>query len=79
MPLTHFLGLLALVILAAGATLALAFWAGVPVLAISFAALAGRPSNAHRSAAWSMRCTRAGAAAELWSSHRMRRACPAAS
>ncbi len=41
MPLTHFLGLLALVILAAGATLALAFWAGVPVLAISFAALAG--------------------------------------
>lgn len=41
MPLTHFLGLLALVIAAAGASLALAFWAGVPVLAISFAALAG--------------------------------------
>lgn len=41
MPLTHFLGMLALVILAAGATLALTFWAQVPVLAISFAALAG--------------------------------------
>ena len=41
MPLTHFLGLLALVVVAAGATLALAFWAGVPVLAVSFAALAG--------------------------------------
>ena len=41
MPLTHFLGLLTLVVLAAGATLALAFWAGVPLLAISFAALAG--------------------------------------
>ncbi len=41
MPLTHFLGLLALVIVAAGATLALAFWAGAPVLAISLAALVG--------------------------------------
>ena len=41
MPLTHFVALIALVILAAGATLALAFWAKVPVLAISFAALAG--------------------------------------
>ena len=41
MPLTHFLGLLALVILVAGATLALAFWAKVPVLALTFAALAG--------------------------------------
>ena len=41
MPLTHFLGLLALVIAAAGATLALAFWAKVPVLALTFAALAG--------------------------------------
>ncbi len=39
MPLTHFLGLLALVIVAAGATLALAFWAKVPLLAITFAAL----------------------------------------
>ena len=41
MPLTHFLGLLAVVAAAAGATLALAFWAGVPVLAVAFAALAG--------------------------------------
>lgn len=40
MPLTHFLGLIILVILAAAATLALAFWAKVPLLAISFAALA---------------------------------------
>ncbi|MBK6467364.1 MAG: hypothetical protein IPL38_17070 [Rhodobacter sp.] len=41
MPLTHFLGLLALVILAAAATLALAFWAKIPLLAIAVAALAG--------------------------------------
>ena len=41
MPLTYFLGLLALVVFAAGATLALAFWAGVPLLALAFAALAG--------------------------------------
>ena len=41
MPLTHFLGLLALVILVAGATLALAFWAKVPAPALTFAALAG--------------------------------------
>ncbi|MEZ5796461.1 MAG: hypothetical protein R3D63_02570 [Paracoccaceae bacterium] len=41
MTLTHFLGLLVLVILAAGATLALAFWAKVPLMAISVAALAG--------------------------------------
>lgn len=41
MPLTHFLGLIGFVIIAAGATLALAFWAGVPVLALTFAALAG--------------------------------------
>lgn len=41
MPLTHFLGLLALVVVAAGASLVLAFWAGVPVLAITLAALAG--------------------------------------
>lgn len=41
MPLTHFLGLLALVVVAAGTSLVLAFWAGVPVLAITLAALAG--------------------------------------
>jgi hypothetical protein len=41
MPLTHFLTLLALVILAAGATLALALWAGVPLLALSLAAMIG--------------------------------------
>jgi hypothetical protein len=41
MPLTHFLGLVALVILSAGLTLALAFWGDVPVLALSFAALVG--------------------------------------
>ena len=41
MPLPYFLALLAVVILAAGATIALAFWAGVPVLALAFAALAG--------------------------------------
>ncbi len=39
MPLTHFLGLIALVILAAGATLALAFWANVPLVALGVAAL----------------------------------------
>ncbi|MFZ1470366.1 MAG: hypothetical protein WAT09_15525 [Paracoccaceae bacterium] len=41
MPLTHFLGLLALVILASAATLALAFWAKIPLMALAFAALAG--------------------------------------
>ena len=41
MPLTHFLGLLLVVIVAAGATLALAFWANVPLLALSVAALGG--------------------------------------
>ncbi|MGA0541614.1 hypothetical protein [Neotabrizicola sp. VNH66] len=41
MPLTHFLGLLAVVILTAGLTVALAFWAQVPLVALSFAALAG--------------------------------------
>ncbi len=41
MPLTHFLGLIATVILAAAATLALAFWAQVPLVALGFAALAG--------------------------------------
>ncbi|MGL4237638.1 hypothetical protein [Tabrizicola sp.] len=41
MPLTHFLGLIFLVMLAAGATVALAVWAGVPLVALGFAALAG--------------------------------------
>lgn len=41
MPLTSFLGLIALVILAAGATLALALWSGVPLWAVAFAALLG--------------------------------------
>ena len=40
MPLTHFLGLLALVILAGGATIALALWAGLPLWALAVAALA---------------------------------------
>ena len=41
MPLTHFLGLIALVMLAAGVTIALALWADVPMVALGFAALAG--------------------------------------
>jgi hypothetical protein len=41
MPLTHFLGLLAFVIVSAGVTIALATWAGVPFVALGFAALAG--------------------------------------
>ena len=41
MPLTLFLSLIGFVIAAAGATLALAFWADVPMLALAFAALAG--------------------------------------
>jgi hypothetical protein len=41
MPLPLFLTILALAIAAAGATLALAFWAKVPLVAIGFAALAG--------------------------------------
>ena len=41
MPLTHFLGLIALVILASGLTLGLAFWGDVPLMALSFAAIAG--------------------------------------
>jgi hypothetical protein len=41
MPLTHFLGMLCLVILAAGMTLALALWAKVPLLALSFATVMG--------------------------------------
>ncbi len=40
MPLPLFLAMLAFVIAAAGATLALAFWAQVPMLAIALAALA---------------------------------------
>jgi hypothetical protein len=41
MPLTHFLSLIALVMLAAGVTIALAVWANVPLVALGFAALAG--------------------------------------
>lgn len=40
MPLTHFLSLIALVMLAAGATIAIAVWAGVPLLALGFAVVA---------------------------------------
>ncbi len=39
MPLTHFLGLIALVIAAAGLTIWLAVWTGVPFAALAFAAL----------------------------------------
>lgn len=41
MPLTHFLALIAFVILAAGATLGLALWADLPLAALGFAALSG--------------------------------------
>lgn len=41
MPLTHFLSLIAFVILAAGLTLGLALWADLPLAALGFAALAG--------------------------------------
>lgn len=41
MPLPYFLSLIVTVIAAAGATLALAFWAHVPLVALGFAALAG--------------------------------------
>ena len=41
MPLPLFLAMLAFVILGAGATLALAFVAEVPLIALAFAALAG--------------------------------------
>ncbi|MBC2837304.1 hypothetical protein [Paragemmobacter straminiformis] len=41
MPLTHFLALIAFVILAAGATLSLALWADLPLAALGFAALSG--------------------------------------
>ena len=39
MPVTHFLGLVALVVLAAGLTIWLAVWTGVPFMALAFAAL----------------------------------------
>ncbi|MFM7335183.1 MAG: hypothetical protein ACKO1H_12375 [Tabrizicola sp.] len=39
MPLTHFLGLIALVAVAAGLTIWLALWTGVPFAALAFAAL----------------------------------------
>ena len=39
MPLTHFLGLIALVIVAAGLTVWLAVWSGVPLAAVAFATL----------------------------------------
>jgi uncharacterized membrane protein YgaE (UPF0421/DUF939 family) len=39
MPLTHFLGLIALVIVAAGLTVWLAVWTGVPFAALAFAAI----------------------------------------
>lgn len=41
MPLPLFLAMLAFVIAAAGATLALAFWGDLPLIAVAFAALAG--------------------------------------
>lgn len=41
MPITHFLSLIAFVILAAGLTLGLAVWADLPLAALGFAALAG--------------------------------------
>ena len=40
MPLTHFLGLIALVIAAGGATVLLGLWLHLPLLAFSFAAVA---------------------------------------
>jgi hypothetical protein len=39
MPLTHFLGLIAVVIVAAGLTIWLALWSGLPLAALAFAAL----------------------------------------
>lgn len=41
MPLPLFLAMIAFVITSAGATLALAFWAKVPLVALGLAALAG--------------------------------------
>ena len=40
MPLPHLIGLIAFVILAAAATIALALWANVPLIAFGFAAMA---------------------------------------
>jgi hypothetical protein len=39
MPLTHFLGLIALVIVVAAFTVILALWSGVPLIALTFAAV----------------------------------------
>ncbi|MES2667067.1 MAG: hypothetical protein V4712_13305 [Pseudomonadota bacterium] len=41
MPLPYFLSLIAIVIAAAAATLALAFWVNLPLVALGFAALSG--------------------------------------
>jgi hypothetical protein len=41
MPVPMFLGIVGLVIAAAAATIALAFWLHVPLVALGFAALAG--------------------------------------
>ena len=41
MPLPHLIGLVAFVIVAAGATLALALWVNLPLVALGFAAMAG--------------------------------------
>jgi hypothetical protein len=41
MPLPYFLMMLAVVIAAAGATIALMTWAGLPMVALGFGALAG--------------------------------------
>jgi hypothetical protein len=41
MPLTHFLSLIALVMAAAGLTIAILVWANVPLVALGFAAVAG--------------------------------------
>ena len=40
MPLPHLIGLITFVIIAACATLALALWANVPLIALGFAAMA---------------------------------------
>lgn len=40
MPLPHLFGLIAFVILAAGATVVLALWANVPLIALGFAGMA---------------------------------------
>jgi hypothetical protein len=52
MPLTHFLGLIAMVVAVAGLTLWLAFWSGLPFAAVMFGAVAASViltwSRAHR-------------------------------